>query len=118
MSGAKTIVPWRFQVPPRPKVVSDSIRGCSPPLASTIFSLLSAKKPSRVLSGDQNGTVAPSVPDNCCSAPVESERTHKLISPFGPTATKASRFPSGDNAALLTRKDQVFPGQQRSVIAR
>ena len=52
--GAKTITPSRFHVPPRPDAASQSVTAV-PPLASMRCSFWPAKKPSWLLSGDQNG---------------------------------------------------------------
>ena len=67
-SGApdeKTIIPSRFQVPPRLSGASQIVTG-SPPEMSIRFSFCSAKNPICRLSGDQKGDKAPSVPASAC----------------------------------------------------
>src|SRR5687767_1874130 len=60
-SGAKTIVPFGLHVPPRGFGASHTTV-ILPPLTGTVLSFAPAKKPSCLLSGDQNGRCAPSAP--------------------------------------------------------
>src|ERR1700732_730544 len=104
------MTPSRFHVPPRLKGASQSACG-EPPATSMIFSLESAKKPMRPLSGDQKGILAKSAAARCWVAPLGRERTHKAVAPSGPTPTNASRAPSGDMAAALCKNDQLVGGK-------
>ncbi len=61
--GANRIVPSGPHAPPR-AVGASAITIGVPPATSIRFSLSSAKNPSDVLSGDQNGKLAPAVPGN------------------------------------------------------
>ena len=73
--------------------------------------LPAAKKPIRRLSGDQNGSNAPSVPLICWAFDADSARTQSLSFPSGPKATKASRVPSGETEKLLCSKYQLDGGR-------
>src|SRR5712672_3012302 len=105
------MIPSRFQVPPRLKGASQSACGGEPPATSMIFSLESAKKPKRPLSGDQKGILAKSAGASCWVAPVVRERTHKAVAPSAPTPTNASRAPSVDMTAALCKNDQLAGGK-------
>src|SRR5712691_13454804 len=73
-SGANTITPSRFHVPPSPAGASQSV--CDgPPDTSILLSLPCAKKAMDLLSGDQNGRTAPSVPVKGRASGASSERT-------------------------------------------
>ena len=54
LSGAKTTVPSRFQVPPRPSGASHRL-STGPPIAETLLTFRSEKKPMDLPSADQNG---------------------------------------------------------------
>src|SRR5262245_42806293 len=96
MSGAKMIVPSRFQLPPRGTEVSH--RACGgPPWTSILLSLESAKTPMERLSGDQKGYEAPSVPSNGRAVREARGRTQSRSLPSPVRATKASRRPSGES---------------------
>jgi hypothetical protein len=60
-SGAKTISSPSLQVPPRLSNTETSATG-APPSTETFFSVLAAKKPIHVPSGEKKGFDAPSVP--------------------------------------------------------
>ena len=64
---------------------------------STRFSRLSAKKPTDLLSGDQNGNVAPSVPRSGSATVVSSRRFHSTLLE-SLVATNTIVLASGDNA--------------------
>ena len=69
-----------------------------PPSTSIRLSVPSAKKPIDLLSGDQNGASAPSVPGRVRGDSDRSDRTRSWLS--GPEKlTKATVSPSGDIAA-------------------
>ena len=80
--------------------------------------LPAAKKPIRRLSGDQNGSNAPSVPLICCAFDADSVRTQSLSFPSGPKATKASRVPSGETEKLLCSKYQPDGGRMDERVGR
>ena len=104
-------MPSRPQVPPpRPNGASQITR-TAPLSRSTMANLPAAKKPIRRLSGDQNGSNAPSVPLICCALDADSARTQSLSFPSGPKATKASRVPSGETEKLLCSKYQLDGGR-------
>src|SRR5690242_19087752 len=97
------IMPFGFQVPPRPAGASASVT-TGPPRASIFFSLPPAKNPMDLLSGDQNGYSAPallppaSVPESCCAVNPLSGLTHKDRSPPFDAAANATLVPSGESA--------------------
>src|SRR5262245_64827221 len=64
---------------------------------STRISLLPAKKPMELLSGDQNGYKALSVPASGCDVELSSDRSHSLEVP-SPAAANTRRRPSGEIA--------------------
>src|SRR5713101_9125080 len=89
------MVPSRFQLPPASHgAAAKAIAG--PPDASIVFSLLSAKNPSARLSGDQNGSVAPSVPGSGRVASESRERIQSSVFPVSSAAQKARACPSGE----------------------
>src|SRR5262249_28884003 len=90
------IVPSRFHVAPASCALSVITNGF-PPESSTRFSLRSAKNPICLLSGDQKGTNAPSVPGKGFATDESIGRTHmlKVLLP-GLLATNARCLPSGD----------------------
>src|SRR5262249_51413426 len=100
-----TMTPSRFQVPPPPEPpetagsASHNTSG-GPPAASIFFSLPSAKKPMNLLSGDQNGADAPSVPASGCADSPLNGRTHSCTFPSASRAMNARRWPSGDIARM------------------
>src|SRR5436309_3793437 len=115
MSGAKTITPSRFHVPPRPFGALQSVCG-GPPAASIFLSLPFAKNPMKPLSGDQKGKDAHSVPASGCAEDAPSGRSQRDCTPLAPMATTASRSPSGDTAMLLKYSRCAFSGG--GIIAR
>src|SRR5207244_10351649 len=97
--GLNRMVPSDPQAPPRASLAS--ARLCTaPPLASMIFSLPWAKNPTLLLSGDQNGEFAPSVPAKGWAAVEPRGRTHNCaVNPLR-VAAKATLLPSGATALL------------------
>src|SRR5215831_14305099 len=98
VNDPKTITPSEFQVPPLLKGASQRV-STGPPAAETFFSLLSTKNPMYRLSGDQNGSVAPSVPASACAWSESSGRTHIWLP--SPIVAMATYRPSGDTAKLV-----------------
>ncbi len=94
--GANTMTSSAFQVPPLPLLAGASVWG-APPLRFNRFSEPSAKNPIVRLSGDQNGSVAPSVPSSGSAVVVESERNQRRV-PFALEAANTICVPSGDRA--------------------
>src|SRR6266545_6531682 len=103
------MVPSPFHAPPSPSGAWQRIWTALPALSAT-FSLRSAKKPMRRLSGDQKGNVAPSAPVICWPPGAERARTHSAFLPSGPTATKARRIPSGEIAKLYGTNNELGGG--------
>jgi hypothetical protein len=102
----KTITPSGLHAPPRPLAAAQSL--CAgPPEASILLRLPAAKQPMRRLSGDQNGTVAPSVPVSGWATLESSFRTQSCTLPEGSVAVKARRRPSGETATV---PNVVFSG--------
>src|SRR5438874_2499402 len=64
--GVNKMMPSAFHDPPRPPAAFANVCG-APPAISARFSFESAKNPTDVLSGDQNGYDAPSVPTSGCA---------------------------------------------------
>src|SRR6476620_11442626 len=90
------MVPSGFQLPPASAgAAANTIAG--PPDASMVFNLLSAKNPSARLSGDQNGSPAPSVPGSGWAASESRERTQSMAFPIASTAGNARARPSGES---------------------
>jgi len=78
--GAKTRSPKRFHAAPRP--ADDSVRSDIVPLARSIERILpAAKNPILVMSGDQNGIAAASVPGSARVAPLERSCSHSATTP-------------------------------------
>src|SRR5262249_10223960 len=98
--GEKTITPSGLQLPPCPKGAS-TIVCAGPPVTSTILSLPPEKKPTRPLSGDQNGYLAPAVPVSGCHVREFKGRSHSCGSPFETCAPTTSERPSGEIAGGL-----------------
>ena len=90
------MTPSAFHVPPRPLTAGARVCGAPPPRSSR-FSAPPAKKPTERLSGDQKGSVAPSVPASGCAVVVASDRSHRRDAP-SPEATKTICRPSGESA--------------------
>jgi hypothetical protein len=95
--GAKTIVPSRFQLPPRPSTASQIV-SAGPPEASIFFNFPLAKKPILRLSGDQNKLLAPSVPARGWAVSAPRGRTQRTVLPAGSAAMNARREESGERA--------------------
>src|SRR4051812_24968414 len=74
--GANRMVPSGPQAPPR-AVGASAITIGEPPATSIRFSLSSAKNPSDLPSGDQNGNETPPVPGNATLSGRSSERTQR-----------------------------------------
>ena len=109
------IVPFWLQAPPRPwpGPMSASARGAPPP-RSTILSLPPAKKPTRRLSGAQNGKLASSVPASTVASLASSRRTHSCVGDPGRAAAKTIRAPSGE---IIGHAAAVSPNVENSVSA-
>src|SRR5262249_22117073 len=69
----------------------------APPARSIRCNLPRAEKAMALLSGDQKGNVAPSVPESSRAAVPSSGRTHKPVFPLA-DATYAAVLPSGEMA--------------------
>src|SRR6202023_755269 len=80
--GENTMMPSRFQVPPRPFRAMHTV-WAGPPEASILLSVPAAKKPRYRLSGDQNGNEASSVPASGSARMLLRWRTHRRFFPFG-----------------------------------
>src|SRR5688572_32634426 len=89
-------MPVLFHVPPRPEIALAS-DWTDPSPTSIRFSLPSAKKPTDRLSGDQNGSWAPSVPARGRTVTESIERSHNRGRP-SESATKTTMFPTGEMA--------------------
>src|SRR5688572_10297487 len=94
--------PCRPQLPETPTAIgtSHTFTG-APPDSSTRLSCPLTKKPSVLLSGDQNVDVAPSVPGTSRAASSPSGRTSTLYGIPRRNATKATVDPSGDTETLV-----------------
>src|SRR5690349_16291212 len=88
----------RFQEPPL-EAGASAKTVTVPPAASTFLSFASAKNPTERLLGDQNGNMAPSVPEIGCAAVESRDRAHNMNLPSDVVAAKARRLPSGDRTA-------------------
>src|SRR5262245_18685831 len=99
--GVKRIVSSRLQLPGR-GIAASQIGTGGPPDTSILFSFPPAMKASALLSGDQNGAVAPSVPVSGCAVRLSIERTHKSLRPVSSGPANARRRPSGDKARAET----------------
>src|SRR5436190_1045451 len=89
------VSPSGLQLPPRPSLTVHSGKA-APPLASIFFRALSAKKAIHRLSGDQNGYVAPSVPDRGWATVLSSDRSHNCPGLPGDAAPNTIFLPSGE----------------------
>src|SRR5262249_7304629 len=96
-SGTNRMVASRLQLPP-PSFGAGATTITGPADASMVFSIPSAKKPRARLSGDQNGSLAPSVPASGWAASESRERTQSFAVPASPIAQKATACPSGASA--------------------
>src|SRR5262245_61519158 len=101
--GVKRIVSSRLQLPGR-GIAASQIGTGGPPDASILFSFPPAMNASALLSGDQNGAVAPSVPASGCAVRLSMERTHNSLRPLSSGAANARRRPSGDIARTEAAK--------------
>src|SRR5436190_11383219 len=88
----------RFQEPPRVAGASANTVTVPPP-ASTFLSFASAKNPIERLLGDQNGNMAPSVPEIGCAVVESRDWAHNMTLPSDVVAAKARRLPFGDRTA-------------------
>jgi hypothetical protein len=84
-----TISPFAFHEPPRPSAASHTTTG-EPTVTPIDFNFPSAKNPSELLSGDQNGKYAPSVSGSALASTEFSARTHSLNFPSFPVAVNAT----------------------------
>ena len=90
------MTPEELQAPPRKLGELHSSSG-RPPATDTVLSLPSAQNPMRLLSGDQNGSIAPSAPSMRRELSVSRERTQSWVSGLiGLPTTKAAVRPSGE----------------------
>src|SRR5205085_4889786 len=88
-----------------------------PPPASMRFNLPSAKKPSDLLSGDQNGKAAFSVPFNARGVDESRRRTQISDGPSLGFAMNATLLPSGERiAADDSKSNEACSGAVISVI--
>src|SRR6516225_11540067 len=107
--AANTITPSWFHVPPRgASSVLQTVRGGPPPTA-IFLSLASAKNAIQRLSGDQNGSVAFSVPASGCATSESTGRTHNSSLPVVSTKLRTSHRPSGEMVPLLNPTDDGGP---------
>src|ERR1700746_4001785 len=86
----------RFHVPPRALGASARIV-TGPPEAETLRNLPAAKKAIALLSPDQNGAYAPSVPAILSAVSPASLRTQIKLRSLGARAAKATMVPSGES---------------------
>src|SRR5690242_13880928 len=77
---ANAITPVRPQSAPRPTITAARSRA-GPPPTSIVFSLDGTWNPIVLLSGDQNGYEAFSVPPRALASPVSSDRTQSITTP-------------------------------------
>src|SRR5262245_54081506 len=61
-------------------------------------------------SGDQNGSIPPAVPGNLRASAESIDRTQRELAPAALGALKIMRFPSGDNASVVTAEKFVSGG--------
>ena len=92
---SKRMTPSRPQEPSEPPGESQ-IFCAGPPETSIFLSFPSAKKPRNLLSGDQKGRVAPSVPASGWAASALSGRTQIRLFPDESVALNARYRPSGE----------------------
>src|SRR5713101_7925891 len=95
-SAPKMIWPSLVHAPPQPRFASQITRGV-PPARSTRCSLPGEKNAMDLLSGDQNGYAAPSVPGINRATVPSSGLSQSAVTPFA-VATNAVVRPSGDKA--------------------
>jgi len=88
----------------------------APPWTEIFLSLLSAKNPTHWLSGEKNGSRPLSVPDSKVAWAWSSSRVASCCLPFGPSAGKTSRRPSGEMAAV--RLSPAMASGPRSTLSR
>src|SRR5262245_56928586 len=92
----------RLHVPPPGFGDASEIVSMLPVDSSIFFSLRSAKNATNLLSGDQNGSDAPSVPGTALSSDRSNGRSHRAgLGLLGPGASYTSFDPSGDIASVL-----------------
>jgi hypothetical protein len=120
--GANMMVPSLLQVPPAPMGAVANV--CvMPPSMLMRFNLPSAKKPIALLSGDQNGLVARSVPFSGWAVAAESERTHNRDTPssmaantsFSPLGEIARDSGSGEGGVTMSRR--ISEGADAGLVA-
>src|SRR6202167_4010285 len=90
------MTPFLPQAPPRPLPVSQISCG-GPPSALIFFNLPAAKKAICLLSGDQKGYMASSVPGTDCAVREFSDCTYSKTLLFASRAVNAIRVPSGES---------------------
>src|SRR5947209_19554957 len=95
--GEYRITPSAPHAPPRPNGASARICG-ELLLSSTVFSLFSAKNPRDVLSGDQKGNIAPSVPGIMRASRESMGRTQIAVFPLASVAVTAMVAPAVESA--------------------
>ena len=86
-----------------------------PPATGIFFSFSAAKNPTCVLSGDQNGMCAFSVPSSALAVSASSGRTHNRVVPLGSAVVKTSVRPSGEMAESAASKYSVAPSGPSTV---
>src|SRR5262245_49019396 len=97
------MVPCRLHVPP-PAFAALAIVSGEPPAAGTVRSSSRVKKAMVLLSGDQNGDQASSVPSSTLASGESRRCTYSIVLPFGPvTDTQANERPSGEMYAVSPR---------------
>src|SRR5262245_60284463 len=105
------MTPLLFHVPPRGVGASHTSNGV-PPSDETVLSLPPLKKPSVRLSGDEKGSVAPSVPAITRLYQAFSFLTQSRGAPFSGDATNAKVVASGEitmgPAKSPVNKGEVF----------
>src|SRR3954467_7495920 len=89
-----TMSPFFPHVPPRASAAEHTVRGV-PPFASTLRKFPSAKKATKIPSGDQNGYSAPSVFGTSRGSSESKDWIYSAVCPPSP-AIKAKRVPSGE----------------------
>src|SRR6476619_2714496 len=89
------MTPSGLQLPSDPLGASQ-IFCAGPPDTSIFISFPCAIKPRNLLSGDQKGRLAPSVPGSGCAASAFICRTQIFVTPDASVALNARYRPSGD----------------------
>src|SRR5262245_33726263 len=87
--------------------VTNAITRTAPVITSTALSRPSAKNASALLSGDQNGCDAPSVPASGRGTDEFNGRSQSNSEPFVSEATNASWRPSGESASMLPDVEKI-----------